>query len=184
MSASQQQRAAAKGPRVIIADQADIQGSIQFGDGCIVHPGAYIAAKGGPIIFGENCIIEEKARIVNKVKGKDAQGKTIPHEMKIGSYNVFEAGSIVTSSRIGNLNEFQHKSFVDDNCRIGNACVVGPCAKLTPGTVLADNTFVSDDGRVMVNDESTIPETRKQKVKELCVIQSISIQKYFKVRNV
>ena len=33
--------------------------------------GAYIDAIGGTITFGEYNIIEEKARIVNKIRGKD-----------------------------------------------------------------------------------------------------------------
>ena len=55
----------------MICDTADLKGQINFGHGCIVHPGAFIDAVGGPIIFGEYNIIEEKARIVNKIRGKD-----------------------------------------------------------------------------------------------------------------
>jgi len=47
-------------------------------------------------------------------------------EMKIGNYNLFEAGCNISSSNIGDMNEFSHKCFVDDNCKISNFCIVGP----------------------------------------------------------
>ena len=99
-----------------------------------MHPGAYIDGRGGPIIFGDYNIIEEKVRIVNKVRGKDAQGKPIFKEMKIGNYNIFEAGCTVSSCTIGDMNEFSNKCFVDDNCKISSLCYVGPKVVLTAGT--------------------------------------------------
>ena len=117
---------AAKGPSVIIPDNAEIQGPVVFGDGCVVHPGAFIDARGGTISFGENCIIEEKVRIVNKPRGKDPNGIPIMREMKIGNYNLFEAGCNISSCMIGDMNEFHHKCFVDDNCKVANCCIVGP----------------------------------------------------------
>ena len=58
-------------PSVIICDSAEIHGDVNFGDGCIVHPFAFIDARGGTITFGENNIIEEYARIANKVRRTD-----------------------------------------------------------------------------------------------------------------
>ena len=165
---------AAKGPSVIITDIADLQGNITFGDGCVVHPGAFIDARGGTISFGENNIIEEKVRIVNKIRGKDASGKPILREMKIGSYNLFEAGCSVSSSMIGDMNEFGHKCFVDDNCKIGNLCIVGPKVHLQPSSAIADNMVAYDEGKLMLNEENTA-EVKKPKMKELCTIQSIHI---------
>ena len=75
-------------------------------------------------------------------------------EMKVGSYNLFEAGCNVSSSTIGDLNEFSHKCFVDDNCKIGNFCIVGPRVNLQPGTVLVDNMVAFDDSRMMLNEEN------------------------------
>ena len=63
---------------------------------------------------------------MNKIRGKDSQGRPKLTEMRIGNYNLFEAGCNVSSSTIGDCNEFSHKSFVDDNCKIGNFCIVGP----------------------------------------------------------
>jgi len=104
-----------------------------------VHPGALIDARGGAIVIGENNIIEEKARIVNKIRGKDASNRPIMKEMKIGNYNLFEAGCTISSSEISDLNEFNHKCFVEDNCKIGNHCQVGPRVSLPVGTRMGNN---------------------------------------------
>ena len=71
----------------------------------IVHPGASIVAEGGDITIGDYVIIEEKVRILNRLK-KDEQGKPIRRDMKIGSYNVFEVYAYVENTDIGDLNEF------------------------------------------------------------------------------
>ena len=94
--------------------------------------------------------------------------------MVIGNFNVFEAGCNVSSSQIGDMNEFGHKCFVDDACKIGNLCVVGPKVHLMPSTVVPDNMAVYEDGRMMLNEENTA-EAKKPKMKELCTIQSIHI---------
>ena len=144
----------AKGPSVIICEAAEIQGDVNFGDGCIVHPGAFIDARGGTISFGENNIIEEKARIVNKIRGKDPKGRPIMKEMKVGNYNIFETGCTISSSEIGHLNEFNHKCFVEDNCRISNFCIIGPKVTLPVGSKLLENTVAYEDGKNMVNEEN------------------------------
>ena len=88
-----------------MSNQAELQGRIVFGDGCIVHPKCTIVAEAGDIVFGNYCIIEEKCKILNLIR-KDEQGKPIKREMKIGNYNVFEAGAMVENTDIGDMNEF------------------------------------------------------------------------------
>ena len=158
----------AKAPNIMICDAADLQGQINFGEGCIVHPGAVIDARGGTITLGEYNIIEEKARIVNKIRGKDSQGRPIMKEMKIGSCNLFESGCTISSSEIGDMNEFCHRSFVEDNCKIANYCVVGPKVTLSVGTKMANNVIAYDDGKTMLNEENPNMDTKKPKMKELC----------------
>ena len=165
----------ARGPSVIICDSAEIQGDVNFGDGCIVHPGAFIDARGGTITFGENNIIEEKARIVNKIRGKDPTGRPIMKEMKIGNYNLFETGCTISSSEIGNMNDFNHKCFVEDNCRIGDFCQIGPKVTLPVGTKLPSNMVAYEDGKAMFNEENQAFETKKPKMKELCSILSAQL---------
>ena len=166
-------RSSMKPPSVLVCDQADIKGSVSFGDGCVVHPGAQIDAKGGKITFGECCIIEEKVKIINKVR-VDAQGQPTPKEMHIGSYNIFEAASVVSSSEIGDMNEFNNKAFVEDNCKIGNLCTIGPKVTLPSGTKLNHNSTVYEDSRIMINEELTA-EMRKPKIKELSQILAMQL---------
>lgn len=54
-----------------------------------MHPGCSIIAEGGDIHIGEFNILEEKVRIINRVK-KDENGRPIKRDMHIGSFNVFE----------------------------------------------------------------------------------------------
>ena len=86
-----------------------------------MHPACSIIAEGGDIIIGENNIIEEKVRIINRMR-KDENGKLIKKDMYIGNFNVFEVGCTIDSSDIGNFNEFQFKSAVNEGCTIGDNC--------------------------------------------------------------
>lgn len=90
---------------ITICAKTELQGHISFGENCIVHPGCAIIAEGGDIVFGENNIIEEKVRIINKLK-KDENGRPIKKDMHIGNFNVFEVDSLIENCEIGNLNEF------------------------------------------------------------------------------
>lgn len=78
---------------------------MHFGDKCIVHPGCSIIAEGGDIIIGKYNIIEEKVRIINRLK-KDEKGRPIKKDMIIGNYNIFEVYAHVENCDIGDLNEF------------------------------------------------------------------------------
>jgi len=92
-------------PQIVICSKSELKGSLSFGDGCVIHPGCVISAEGGDIVFGEFNIIEERVRIVNRLK-KDEKGNPIKRTMRIGSYNTFEVGSYIDSSDIGDMNEF------------------------------------------------------------------------------
>ena len=110
----------------------------------MVHPYAQIIAEGGDIIFGEYCIIEERAKIINRVM-KDEKGQPIRRDMRIGSYNVFEVYSVVESSDIGDLNEFQVRSIVQEGCKIENFCQVSACMAVPSGTHLPTYSVVYDE---------------------------------------
>jgi dynactin-6 len=105
--------------------KADITGNVYFGDGCVVHQGAVIHADGGEIYFGENCVIEEYVKIINQQR-KDREGNIVKKTMRIGSHNLFEIGSQISSSDIGDYNEFQI------NCKIGGGSAVGSSCSITP----------------------------------------------------
>ena len=114
-------------------------------------------------MFGECCIIEEKVKIVNKVR-VDSSGNPMPKEMHIGSYNLFEAACVISSSEIGDMNEFNNKAYIEDNCKVGNLCTVGPKVTIPSGTKLAHNSTVFEDSRIMINEELQA-EMRKPKMK-------------------
>lgn len=64
-----------------------------------------IIAEGGDIVIGDYTIIEEFVKIWNQPR-KDKEGNIVKRTMRIGSYNIFECGTQVSSSDIGDLNEF------------------------------------------------------------------------------
>jgi len=80
-----------------------------------VHPMCNIVAEGGDIIIGDYTIIEEFVKIWN-VPRKDKEGNLVKRAMKIGSYNLFECGAQVSTSEIGDLNEFGVKCSVPAGC--------------------------------------------------------------------
>ena len=153
---------------LFVAQAADLHGKIEFGENCVVHPKATIIAEGGDIIFGEFCIIEEKAKIINRLK-KDENGRPIRRDMRIGSYNVFEVHSMVESSDIGDLNEFQVRSIVQDGCKIENFCQVNACMTVPKGTHLPTHSVVYDErGNTRVNTDFN-EEAKRVTVRELCI---------------
>ena len=104
--------------------------------------------------------------------------------MKIGNYNLFETGCTVSSSEIGDFNEFQFKSFVEDNCRVGSHCFVCPKVTLSVGTKMTDYLVAYEDGKFMSNAQSAGNENKKGKMRELCGILSTQLQKHGNLRKV
>ena len=45
--------------------------------------------------------------------------------MIIGDFNMFEVGTSIESSDVGNCNIFKHRSSVEMNCKIKDNCVIG-----------------------------------------------------------
>ncbi len=139
---------------------------MHFGEHVIVHPGCSIVAEGGDIYIGDYVIIEEKVRILNRLK-KDEQGKPIKRDMTIGNYNVFEVYAYIENTNIGNLNEFQHRSVVQDST-IGDCCQINPCVSVPRGSLLDSCTVVYDEGKLRKNMEPN-EEAKKTSIKELCL---------------
>ena len=86
--------------------------------------------------------------------------------MIIGNYNVFEVFSYVESTDIGDLNEFQHRSMVQDS-KIENYCQINPCVSVPRGSFLESCSVVYDDGKIRKNQEPN-EEVKKVSIKELC----------------
>eukprot|EP00047_Mylnosiga_fluctuans_P004568 m.235302 g.235302 ORF g.235302 m.235302 type:complete len:171 (+) comp12799_c0_seq1:149-661(+) len=110
-----------------------IRGQITIGAGTVIHPAVTIIAEGGPIIIGDNNLIEEQTVIINKSTGS---------VLVIGNGNVFEVGSRVESSTIGDDNVIEAKAVVGPQAVIGNNCRIGAMCTVSPNEFLADNTVV------------------------------------------
>ncbi len=50
--------------------------------------------------------------------------------MKIGNYNLFEVGTFIESSDIGDYNTFQHRSQVESQSIIKSGCIIGTCVRV------------------------------------------------------
>ena len=77
-------------------------------------------------------------KIVNQQR-KDRDGNIVRKNMKIGSYNLFESGCVVSSSDIGDYNEFQI------NSKIGGGCLIGSGCCFTPGIIIPNNTKIANN---------------------------------------
>ena len=66
--------------------------------------------------------------------------------MRIGNYNMFEVYSSLDSTDVGDMNEFQCKSVVQDGCKIENFCQINACVTVPKGTQLPSYSVAYDDG--------------------------------------
>ena len=168
------------GDQVICCKNIEIEGQIAFGTGCIIHPDCSIIAEGGPIIFGEYNIIEEKVRIINRAP-RDPQGNVIPGKkpvpMQIGNYNLFEVGTIIENSEIGNSNAFQHRAHIEPGCIVENACVITEGVTVSSGSRVPSEMVVHNYGRMrgltIVQEDMT-----KHNMKQLSEVLGAQLAKY------
>ncbi|KAJ2660330.1 hypothetical protein IWW48_003039 [Coemansia sp. RSA 1200] len=119
-------------PRALVCKNAVIEGDVKIGDGTVVHVGASIIAKRGPIIIGANNIVCERATIVNN------------HEtpLVIGDDNLFETDALVEGCGVGHRNVVQVRAKVFGSCVLGNNCVVGATCTTEPSDDVPDNTVI------------------------------------------
>ena len=103
--------------------------------------------------------------------------------MKIGNYNMFEVGSTIDSTDIGDLNEFGVKSTVARGCTILNDCKLNPLVSLPERTKLASHSIVIKDGFVRVNTEPLV-DTKKNHMKEMSSTLAGLLVKHSSVRKV
>ncbi|KAG0242852.1 Dynactin subunit 6 [Mortierella sp. GBA43] len=89
-------------------------------------------ATGGNIIFGSGNIVEENAVIINR--GPDA--------LIIGDNNVFEVGSVMEGSKMGNRNTLEVRSHVKAGTWVGDDCVIGTVCSTHEGEILEDKTVI------------------------------------------
>ncbi|KAJ2456207.1 hypothetical protein EV183_000134 [Coemansia sp. RSA 2336] len=119
-------------PQALVCKNVVIDGDVQIGDGTVVHVGASIIAKNGPIIIGNNNIISERAVIVNK--------HSTP--LMIGDNNMLETEALVEGRGIGHKNVIQVRGKVIGTSTLGNNCVVGAMCTTDPSENVPDNTIL------------------------------------------
>lgn len=70
-------------------------------------------------------------------------GVRLSGSAEIGSSCVIEEGSVITASKIGSLTTIKSYSVVEDS-EVGKENVIGPFARLRPGTILADKVRIGN----------------------------------------
>ncbi|KAJ1733613.1 hypothetical protein LPJ61_001476 [Coemansia biformis] len=116
----------------LVCKNAVIEGDVQIGSGTVVHVGASIIAKNGPIIIGSNNIICERAAIINH--------HSTP--LMIGDNNLLETDCLVEGRGIGHGNTIQARGRVAGTSTLGNNCVVGATCTTEPAESVPDNTVL------------------------------------------
>ncbi|PIA19630.1 dynactin subunit 6 [Coemansia reversa NRRL 1564] len=119
-------------PRALVCKNAVIEGDVQIGNGTVVHVGASIIAKSGPIVIGANNIICERATIINN--------HSTP--LMIGDGNLLETDSRIEGRGIGHRNIVQVRSKVTGSSTLGNNCVVSATCSTEPTENVPDNTVL------------------------------------------
>ncbi len=88
--------------------------------------------------------------------------------MKIGRYNFFEVASAVDSVDIGDMNEFQFKSIVNEGSKVESFCQITAGVTVPKNTYLKNYSVVYDDGgKIRLNEEFS-EDQKKSTMKELC----------------
>jgi hypothetical protein len=88
--------------------------------------------------------------------------------MKIGRYNFFEVASAVDSSDIGDMNEFQFKSIVNEGSKVESFCQITAGVTVPKNTYLKNYSVVYEDGgKIRLNEEFN-EDMKKMTMKELC----------------
>ncbi|KAJ1607509.1 putative acyltransferase [Cryptosporidium canis] len=118
----------------LVCHESNIIGSVELGEGCIIHPSAVIDGGVGGIAVGKNNIVEESVRIVNRTENK----------MHIGNNNWFHIRCEIDSAiSIGDNNSFEVGSKVNKNTRVGNNCLVSLNSTLPPDFELYNDLSVT-----------------------------------------
>ncbi|CAG0893171.1 unnamed protein product [Darwinula stevensoni] len=123
-------------PGAVVYSKCDLQGDITIGSHTIVHPGARIIAKGGPIVIGDCNIIEERVTILNEERGEGQ------HVMTIGSNNVFEVDAHIEAMKIGDYNVIEPKAHLGYGIELTNGCIISAMNRLTGKETLPEKTVV------------------------------------------
>ncbi|CAG8512424.1 6009_t:CDS:10 [Ambispora gerdemannii] len=139
--------------RAVVCEDIVLEGEIRIGEGTVLHPQCKILAEQGPIVIGQNNIIEEKVTIVNRQQ----------KPLLIGDENVFEVGSYIEGTKIGNKNIIEAKARIMGTTSLGNNCVIGAVCSTRNDENIPDNTVIYGDyhnRRTQTNGSNASVHTR------------------------
>lgn len=109
-----------------IHPEADIEGPVLIGEGCVIAKGAKVK---GPAVLGPQCRVVEDASI---------EGAILWHDVKVGKKTVLRNCVIASNSHI------QDESEVYDNCVLGDNVVLGKNNKLPNGVRIWADKRIAD----------------------------------------
>ncbi|XP_052778394.1 dynactin subunit 6-like [Mya arenaria] len=140
--ASQKTKSSVKiSPGAVVCDESEIIGDVTIGTRTVIHPKAKIIAEDGPIIIGENNIIEELACIINKAPATASPGSP-QAVMIIGNNNVFEVGSYIEATKIGDHNVIEARATVGRQVMLTSGCIIGAACTVTSSEDLDENCVI------------------------------------------
>jgi carbonic anhydrase/acetyltransferase-like protein (isoleucine patch superfamily) len=113
-----------------ISEAAYIAGNVEIGENSSVWPGTVIRGDHAPIVIGKNTQIEDNCTV------HTGTPLNIGDSVHIG-HNV-----VVHCSRIGDTTLVGNHATLSEYAEIGDCCVVGAGALVTPGMKVPDRAFV------------------------------------------
>eukprot|EP00761_Pharyngomonas_kirbyi_P001987 gb/GECH01001991.1/.p1 GENE.gb/GECH01001991.1/~~gb/GECH01001991.1/.p1 ORF type:complete len:192 (+),score=47.55 gb/GECH01001991.1/:1-576(+) len=137
--------------KAIVLKNTNLSGEIHIGAGTVIHPHATVRAISGPIYIKECNIIEEYAEIIN-LSGSP---------LYIGSFNIFEVGSVTAAKQIGDSNKIECKAQLGKNCIIGDHCVVGTKTSVDDNDEIISNTVIFGENRQRSKQFTSLEEHNK-----------------------
>ena len=123
-----------KNPRIaqsaFVSEWAYVVGDVEIGENSSVWPGAVIRADFGPIRIGKNTHIEDNCVLHDGTL------------MEIGDNVIIGHSAMVHAHKIGNNVLIGSNATILQNAEIGDFCVIGAQALVTPGMKIPSRSFV------------------------------------------
>jgi len=126
----------------VVCSDTTITGDVSIGAGTVIHPKATITATPSTFIaIGQNNIIHERVHLSSCHEGGLRKEQKLA-SLRIGSNNVFEVGSQIFCSKIGNSNIIEAKAVVSEGVVIEDGCIIGMGVLVPPHQVVKSNTII------------------------------------------
>ena len=123
-----------KTPRIaesaFVSEAAYVVGDVEIGENSSIWPGAVIRADFASVRVGDNTQIEDNCVVHSGIP------------LVIGDNVHIGHGAVVHCARIGNNVLIGNNATLLDNAEVGNLCVIGANALVSPGMVIPDRSLV------------------------------------------